>query len=233
PGYEINGNFATRTAEGHPIGSFYGYKVKGVYQRTEDIPAKLFESGVRPGYLMYEDLNKDGNITQDDRTFLGAPIPKVLLGANFGLEYKGFDFSMQISSQLGNKILNAKRMNRLIFPEANYDMNFFNNRWTGANTSNKYPSAAAYNTDYVQQVNSFFVENGSFFSIQNIQLGYTFRKIPHLQKLRLYMTAQNPVMAFGYNGFTTQIGGSPIATGIDTNAYPLQRIWSFGVSIVY
>lgn len=233
PGAEINGIFSTRTQVGEPIGSFYGYKIEGVYQTASEIPADLAASGVKPGYFKYKDVNKDGSINENDRTFLGSPIPKVLLGANLGLEYKGFDASIQFTAQLGNKILNAKRMNRIVFADANYDTNFFDNRWTGANTTNKYPSAQAYNASITQQANSFFVENGSYFSIQNITLGYSFTKIPHIQKLRVYATAQNPLMTFKYNGFTTQIGGSPIASGIDTSVYPMQSIWSLGFAISY
>ncbi|MEG1615357.1 MAG: TonB-dependent receptor [Bacteroidales bacterium] len=233
PGAEINGIFSTRTQVGEPIGSFYGYKIEGVYQTASEIPADLAASGVKPGYFKYKDVNNDGSINENDRTFLGSPIPKVLLGANLGLEYKGFDASIQFTAQLGNKILNAKRMNRIVFSDANYDTNFFDNRWTGANTTNKYPSAQAYNASITQQANSFFVENGSYFSIQNITLGYSFTKIPHIQKLRVYATAQNPLMTFKYNGFTTQIGGSPIASGIDTSVYPMQSIWSLGFAISY
>ncbi|MEG0993585.1 MAG: TonB-dependent receptor [Bacteroidales bacterium] len=234
PGASINGTFATLTKVGHPIGSFYGYKVEGVYQTDEEIPQAIYNSGVRAGYLKYADLNGDGQISEkDDRTFLGSPIPKVILGANLGVEYKNWDFSMQFTSQLGNKILNAKRMNRSVFPVGNYDENFFKNRWTGKGSTNSYPSTVAYNASITQKPNSFFVENGSYFTIQNIQLGYTFRTIPFIQKLRLYVTAQNPVMAFSYNGFTTQFGGSPIETGIDNTVYPLQSIWTFGFSVTY
>lgn len=234
PGASINGLFATLTKEGHPIGSFYGYKVEGVYQSDDEIPTALYNSGVRAGYLKYADLNNDGQITdKDDRTFLGSPIPKMILGANFGLEYKNWDFSIQFTAQLGNKILNAKRMNRTTFPSANYDESFVKNRWTGAGSTNSYPSAVAYNAIITQKPNSFFVENGSYFSIQNIQLGYTFRKLPIIQKLRIYATAQNPVMAFSYNGFTTQFAGSPIATGIDNTVYPMQSIWTLGFSVTY
>lgn len=222
PGGVINGISSTRTQVGHPIGSFYGYKIEGVQQTGSDA-----------GYFIYADTNNDGTVTDADRTFLGSPIPKVLLGANFGLEFKDFDFSIQFTSQFGNKILNAKRMNRLVFSDANYDTDFYDHRWTTTGSTNKYPSAKAYNASITQQSNSFFVEDGSFFNIQNIQLGYTFRKIPHLQKLRIYATAQNPVMYFKYNGFTTQIGGSPIATGIDQSVYPMQSIWSLGFSVNY
>lgn len=234
PGGQIGQYYATLTKKGHPIGSFYGYKVIGVYQSDNEVPANLAKNNeVKAGYFIYEDTNGDQVIDAKDRQFLGSPIPKVLLGANFGLEYKNWDFNIQFTSQLGNKIFNAKRMNRLNFSEGNYDLDFYKHRWTPSNPSNSYPSAVAFNAPVTQQPSSFFVENGSFFSIQNIQLGYTFKSIPHLQKLRLYLAAQNPLMTFKYNGFTTQIGGSPISSGIDTNVYPMQSIWSFGFSVTY
>lgn len=233
PGGKIGEFYTTLTKKGHPIGSFYGYKVIGVYNNTDVSSPVANEKDVKAGYFIYEDVNKDGKIDNNDRQFLGSPIPKVLLGANIALGYKNWDASIQFTSQLGNKIFNAKRMNRGNFGEGNYDKDFYKNRWTPTHPSNTYPSIEAYNASVTQQPNSFFVENGSYFNIQNIQFGYTFRTIPFLQKLRLYFTAQNPLMTFKYNGFTTQIGGSPISSGIDLNVYPMQAIWTFGFTATY
>ena len=82
------------------------------------------------------------------------------------------------------------------------------------------------------QSNSFFVEDGSMFRIQNVQLGYTFRNVFKDGRIRAYVSAQRPLTLFGYNGFTTEIGGSPIATGIDgSSVYPMQAIYSVGVNL--
>jgi hypothetical protein len=103
--------------------------------------------------------------------YLGSPTPWLIAGIDVGMNYKKFDFSISITSQVGNKILNAKRMNRDVFTDGNYDADFYENRWTPSNKSNKYPSAEAYNYSYTQQANDFFVENGFYVRIQNISAG--------------------------------------------------------------
>ncbi len=87
------------------------------------------------------------------------------------------------------------------------------------------------NKGYTLQCNSFFVEDGSHFRIQNIQLGYTFRFEKIVKSLRIYAAAQRPFTFFRYNGFTTEVGGSPIASGIDTSTYPMQVIYTLGAKI--
>jgi hypothetical protein len=140
-----------------------------------------------------------------------------------------FDLSMAIYGQVGNKILNAKRMNRDIFSDGNYDQDFVENRWTNDNHSETYPSAQAYNFSYTQQANDFFVEDGSFVRIQNIQIGFTTQSIKQVKMLRVYISAQRPYTFFTYNGFTPEIGGSPISAGVDNSVYPMQAIYSLGL----
>ena len=80
--------------------------------------------------------------------------------------------------------------------------------------------------------NDFFVEDASMFRIQNIQVGYTFREVFGKGSIRLYATAQRPLSLFGYNGFTTEIGGSPIESGIDgSSVYPMQSIYTIGLNL--
>ena len=132
---------------------------------------------------------------------------------------------------MGNKILNRKRMNRTIFPDANYDLDYYQNAWSPENKKGTYPSPEAYNTSFIQQCNEFFVEDGSFLRIQNVQVGYTFKNIPGVKSLRAYVSAQRPLSFFRYNGFTTEIGGSPIESGIDNSVYPMQSIYTIGANI--
>lgn len=138
---------------------------------------------------------------------------------------------MLLAAQVGNKILNAKRMNRDVFVDGNYDLDFYKNAWRSDAKSKKYPSPEAYNSSFIQQANTFFVEDGSYFRIQNIQAGYTFRKIKGMKNLRVYLSAQRPLTIFGYNGYTTEIGGSPIESGIDNSVYPMQAIYTLGLNL--
>jgi hypothetical protein len=121
-------------------------------------------------------------------------------------------------------------MNRDVFADGNYDLNFYNNAWRPDRKSNSYPSAEAYNNGFIQQANSFFVEGASYFRIQNVQIGYNFdKKVLGTQSLRIYVSAQRPFTYFRYNGFTPEVGGSPIESGIDRSVYPMQAVYAVGL----
>jgi TonB-linked SusC/RagA family outer membrane protein len=230
PGASVRGNFTTRTAVGHPIGAFYGYEIAGVYaSESEALLDPVDQTIKNAGFFRYKDQNNDQVIDEDDKVYLGSSIPWLISGIDAGFTFRSFDLSISFMGQLGNKILNAKRMNRDVFTDGNYDKDFYENRWTENNHSNEYPSAAAYNYSFIQQANDFFVENGSFIRIQNIQAGYTTEKISFIPRLRVYISAQRPFTLFRYNGFSPEVSGSPIASGVDNSVYPLQAVYSVGL----
>lgn len=232
PGAQINGQYFTRTQVGYAIGTFWGYEVDGVYEsEVAALKDPVSQTIKDAGYFKYKDQNGDNKITEDDMVNLGSAIPPLMLGLNFGFDIKGFDFSISFASQVGNKILNQKRLNRSVFPDSNYDLDYYKHAWTPNNRNTNYPSPEALNNSYTQQCNSFFIEDGSFFRIQNIQLGYNVTQIPHVKNLRIYLSAQNPLSLFRYNGFTTEIGGSPIAAGVDNSVYPSASTYTFGLNI--
>jgi hypothetical protein len=160
-------------------------------------------------------------------------VPVLTGGLEFGFLWKSLDFSVGFYTQIGNKVLNAKRMNRDVFTDGNYDLDFYQNAWRPDRPSQTYPSAAAYNTAFIQQANSFFVEDASYFRVQNIQLGYTFRNLGWVNSVRVSLTAQRPFTFFRYNGFTPEVGGSPIASGVDTSTYPMQGIYTLGLRMSF
>ncbi len=232
PGAAVNGVYSTSTRVGYPIGAFWGYKIDGIYTSEKDALMDPVTQTIKDaGFFKYKDIDGNNEINDKDRTFLGAPIPWLILGLNASMTWRGWDASMLLNAQIGNKILNRKRMNRSVFPEGNYDLDFYNHRWTKENKETNYPSAEAYGTNFIQQSNEFFVEDGSFFRIQNVQVGYTFKNIPGVKSLRAYLSAQRPLSLFGYHGFTTEIGGSPIESGIDSSVYPMQSIWTAGINL--
>ena len=232
PGAAVNGVYSTTTRVGYPIGAFWGYKIDGVYaSEKEALQDPVSQTIKEAGFFKYKDINGDNVIDNDDRTYLGSPIPWLIMGLSANASWKNWDASVLLNVQIGNKILNRKRMNRSVFPEGNYDLDFYKNRWTSDNKSDKYPSADAYGTNFVQQSNDFFVEDGSYFRIQNIQIGYTFKDIKGIKSARVYLAAQRPLSLFRYNGFTTEIGGSPTETGIDSSVYPMQSIWTVGANL--
>jgi len=234
PSGYVRGNYTKRTEVGHPIGAFYGYEIDGVYaSEIEALRDPVSQAIKDKGFFKYKDQNNDKIINEKDKVYLGSATPWLISGIDFGTNYKQFDFSLSLQGQIGNKILNAKRMNRDIFADGNYDVDFYDNRWTTTNKSDKYPSAEAYNYSYTQQSNDFFVEDGSYIRIQNVQIGYTANKIKYIKNLRVYASAQRPYTLFSYNGFTPEIGGSPIESGIDNSVYPMQAIYTIGIKLTY
>jgi len=232
PGASVRGNYATRTAVGHAIGSFYGYEIEKVYaSESEALQDPISQDYKFGGYFKYKNQNGDDVIDEKDKVYLGSPIPWLMSGIDFGMNYRKFDASVSFQGQFGNKVLNAKRMNRDVFADGNYDLDFYENRWTNSNRNTEYPSSEAYNTSFVQQANNFFVEDASYIRIQNIQLGYTINEIKGVKSLRVYLSAQRPFTFFTYKGFTPEVGGSPISNGIDTSVYPMQAIYSVGLKM--
>jgi TonB-linked SusC/RagA family outer membrane protein len=235
----FNGALATYTQEGHPVGEFYVLEVDGIFQNFGEVNSYTDADGnvimpdAVPGDFRFVDQNEDGIIDDNDRIPYGSYTPKVLYAFSIGVSYGQFDFSMEMNGVGGNKIYNAKRVNR--FGNENYDADFAINRWHGDGTSSTYPSA-----DLAGGKNAFpstfFVESGAYFKIRNIQLGYT---IPEsvtdrisFESLRIYVSAQNPLTVFSYNGFSPEVpGGKPTTAGMDYGVYPLSRIISAGITL--
>ncbi len=232
PGASIRGNFTTRTQIGEAIGSFYGYEIASVYQTESEALRDPVSQAIKDkGYFKYKDQNNDNIIDENDKVFLGSPIPWLYAGIDLGVTHKNFDIGLTLQGQLGNKILNAKRMNRDIFVDGNYDLDYYTNAYRSDQKSSTYPSPEAYNSSFIQQANDFFVEDGSYIRIQNTQVGYTIKSISFIPQIRIYLSAQRPFTFFGYNGFTPEVGGSPISSGVDNTLYPMQAIYSVGVKM--
>ncbi len=228
----INGEVATLTEIGGPIGAFYGYRVAGVYQNAEDVARYPNQGLVRPGDLRFEDVNGDGLISPDDRTYLGSPIPNLIFGFNVGFDIAGFDFSADFNGVRGNKILNAKRMFRG-FGIPNFEADFLN-RWTGPGTSDSRPRTT--NGGYPNySVSDFFLEDGSFMRLRSLQVGYSFPKSllakARLSNLRLYLSGNNVLLWTKYSGYSPEIGSENVLqVGIDGGIYPTARTFLVGLN---
>lgn len=252
--YQLGGNFATlkntvqdlggqpfldagtaefrqRSIVDEPLFAFYGREVIGVYQNDAEIQADpvAVANNLVPGDLKFRDINGDGNITDDDRTVLGSFLPSYSFGVNLGFEYKGFDFTASGLGQGGNKILNRKRGEIIFTNDTNIDRDFAINRWHGEGTSNSYPSAAGIRKGWNQRLSDFFVEDGDFFRIQNLTLGYTINKGGErkgIPQTRIYITAEKPLTVFNYNGFNPEV-----PDGVDNQTYPVPAVYTMGVNI--
>ena len=224
--------FRQRSIEGQPIFAFFGREIAGVYQNQDQIDADpvALANGLVPGDFKYKENGGDPNtIDDDDRVVLGSFLPNYTFGVNIGFNYKDFDFNIVGSGQGGNKILNRKRMEVIFTSDTNWDRDFAVNRWRGEGTTNSYPSAAAVRKGWNQRLNDYYIEDGDYFRIQNISLGYTINRNgenANLPKIRVYVTAERPLTVFKYNGFNPEV-----ANGVDNQTYPIPAVYTVGVNI--
>jgi len=230
-----NGNLATRTVVGEPIGEFYGYKVTGVFQTQAQVDGSPQKgTNTQPGDFIYQDTNHDGSIDTKDRVVIGNPNPKISYGFNTSFTYKQFDLALDMQGVADVDVYNANIGYR--FGGENFTQDFYEHRWHGAGTSNTYPSTNV-GANNNSKPNSFFVESGAYFRVRNAQLGYTFPGLSlkkyGIQKLRIYANAQNAINIFGYKGFTPEIGGAALGRGIDADVYPLFATYNLGVNVTF
>jgi TonB-linked SusC/RagA family outer membrane protein len=228
------GALSTRTVVGQPIGQYFGYQVAGVFQNQSQITGSP-QATAKPGDFIFVDQNKDGVIDGKDRIPLGNPNAKTSYGINTNWYFKSFDLTLDFQGVAGVEVYNANLGYR--FGNENWSKDFFDNRWHGDGTSNTYPSVnIGGGTNYLP--NSFYVEDGSYFRVRTIQLGYTlplkYADKIKAKSLRAYFNAQNAFNFFDYRGFSPEIsGGSPTSRGIDVNVYPLSATYNFGVNVSF
>jgi TonB-dependent starch-binding outer membrane protein SusC len=224
--------FRQRSIVGEPMLAFFGWETDGVYQSEEQIQADpiAVANALVPGDFKYKDLNSDGIIDAKDRKVLGSYFPTLTYGASLGASYKNFEVSVNIMGQQGNKILNRKRGEIIWTPDGNMDADLSKNRWHGEGTSNKYPSSAGLRKGWNQKMSNYFVEDGSFFRIQNVQLAYNIRNSElfngKMPDTRITLTADRPLTVFDYNGFNPEV-----ADGIDSQTYPIPAVYTVGLNV--
>jgi len=227
-------SFTTKTEPGHPIGAFYGYKVDGVYQTQEEIDNTPSMPNVEPGDLNFADVDGDGDIDADDRTYIGSPIPDLTYGVNLSASYKGFDISATLNGQMGSEIFNAKKSVR--FGLENFETSYLD-RWTGEGTSNSEPRIGNPGHNWFT-ASEWLLEDADFLKLRNVQVGYTMpqsiTRPLNMEKLRVYANGTNLVTFTGYSGYTPEISGSSvISDSIDDGIYPIARTVTFGVDLTF
>lgn len=239
--YEIN-----RTQVGQAYNSFYGLKTNGVFQTQAEVNAYTSSGGTviqpnaKPGDFRWKDLNDDGVIDGNDRTFLGTSLPKYTYGFTLNLDYKGFDLLVFGQGAGGNKIYQGLR--RLDIINANYSTDVLN-RWTGPGSTNSYPRVTTDDTNKnFSNPSDFNLEKGDFFRFKTIQLGYSLPKewiqSIALQRVRLYLTGENMFTITKYSGFDPEIGGPTTAgqdnvQGVDRGYYPQAKSYMLGVNLQF
>lgn len=264
----------TRTAVGQPIGQFYVYKVIGRFEKASDFYYKNSEGKVVPvalpegmsigknsvwiGDYIFEDINGNGVINEQDRTYIGNPNPKFTYGIGNSFSYKGFDLNVYLSGSYGNDVVNWMRT-ALENPRENTNLlksaldyaklelidpngpdDYRNIRIVGGDPymPRMANSSASNASNY--RFSDRFVEDGSYLRIQSISLGYTFPRKwiskMKLQNLRLYCNLQNVYTFTKYKGYDPEIGSDnqdALLTGFDNYRYPSPRIYTFGLNVTF
>jgi TonB-linked SusC/RagA family outer membrane protein len=253
--YAINGNIATlanevkklhpnlpsiigqvsRTEVGHSLNEFYGYKMVGIYQNQSEVNSYLHGSAnnvEKPGDIKFADLNGDGLINDNDRTYLGSNIPKLTYGLNLNGSFKGFDLSVLFQGVQGIDKFN--QLKQII----DYDTRPFNHTtavlgsWNGEGSSNTIPRMS-FTDNGSSKVSSIFVEDASYIRLKNVELGYSFTdalkklKLP-IQSVRLYVSGQNLWTKTDYTGLDPET-----VDAIDYGTYPQSRAFLFGVNVKF
>ena len=250
--YAVNANFATvsnnvdkldpnlpniygqvsKTEAGHPLNSFYGFKMTGIYQNQNEIDGYLTgapHGDIKPGDIKFNDLNGDGIINDNDRTYIGNPNPRLNYGANLSASYKDFDLSVLLQGVSGVEKYND--LKKII----DYDTRPFNhttatlNAWHGEGTSNTIPRST-FTDNGSSKVSSIFVEDASYFRLKNIEIGYTVnmpgRAKSVFQNVRLFVSAQNLVTVTNYTGLDPEAYNM-----FDQGTYPQSKAFLFGINI--
>lgn len=236
----------SRMEAGFPMGYFYGYQTAGVFQNQAEIDnAAVGDIAPQPGDLKYVDQltvdtnddgvmdAADGVITLDDKVDIGNPLPDATMGLNISLDYKNFDFAAYAFASVGNDIVRNYENNNILTNSAIYRLN----RWTGEGTSNTSPRVTGGATPNLL-FSDFYVEDGSFIRLQNVQLGYTFSDTAlegsNISKLRIYVSASNLLTLTKYNGFDpTASSGAPLGGGIDQGFYPSAKTFLLGLNLKF
>ncbi|HLR26437.1 MAG TPA: TonB-dependent receptor [Fodinibius sp.] len=245
----------SRTEVGHPIASFYGYQTDGLFQNWDEVynhaaqnqdpdggrNEATAQNFTAPGDIRYKDLNDDGVINAQDRTYIGSPWPDLTYGLSSNFRYQNVDMSFTLSGSYGNEIYAGWKTWTNASSFFNYYAPDMLNSWDGEGSSNSVPRMNGSDPNANIRVSDRFVEDGSYVKLKNIQLGYT---LPQsllnkwdFQRIRIYVSAQNLFTITNYDGMDPEVGmntqeGS-LDVGIDRGIYPQPRTITAGLNVSF
>jgi len=227
---------------GEPIGSFYGYIADGMFQDAADVAAHATQPGAAPGRLKFRDVSGDGKITLDDRAIIGSPHPSFTGGLDLGARRGSFDLNATFFGSFGNDIFeNQKEF--YIFREfdANVRKDLLENSWTETNKNAKYPKLDV-NDLYSHALSSFYIEDGSYIRLRNLQLGYNVPSsmMRWLNATRIYIQGENLFTITDYPGLDPALPAANVSgpagdirdqyRGVDRGSYPSNRVIAIGIN---
>jgi TonB-linked SusC/RagA family outer membrane protein len=232
------GGGVVRNVVGQPLSTFYGYKVVGLFQSADDVNKSPSQVGAAPGRFKYADVNGDGAITTSDRTYIGNPNPDFTYGINVRLTYTNFDLEALFYGVSGGEVLNFTKWFTDFYPSfAGISKSTrVLNSWTPTNTNTDIPIFEnVSNTSTNGELNSYYVEKGSYFRLRSIKLGYNLPanmlRSVKLEKLRFFVQATNLFTISNYTGTDPQVSGVDTNFGVDVGNYPVNKQLLFGFSL--
>lgn len=240
PGHLVGISGSTQILrEGYPVGSFWGFEYDGVYQDGDTfIPGAGFEQSA--GGEKFRDISGDGNLNSADQAIIGNPNPKFTWGFTNDFSWKNFDLNIFFQGSQGNDVLSYTLLELETLSGFNNSTIRALDRWTPTNTDTDVPKAFSGRS---QRVSSRWVYDGSYVRLKNIALGYTLPSVVleklAIQKLRVYVSAQNILTFTNYPGIDPEVnyssGGSGSASnqnlGLDYGSYPNTKSFTVGLSI--
>lgn len=252
------GQALTYTKAGLPFGQFYGYKVEGIYASEDEINKHPQQPGKRAnvGDLIFKDVNGDGIINDLDRTIIGNPYPKLSFGINTNFAWKGFDLALLFNGVTGVDVFNGVApYSESIWSDGNTTRKVFKASYLGTNKLTKQPRIGVLSPDGLSYApdpngnytiaNSYFVEDGSYVKLKNVQLGYNFStrllQRAHIKNARVYVMGNNLFTLTKYSGVDPELGSQDLSTNGGTTSrgidgpykYPSVKIYSFGLNLTF
>lgn len=243
---QIYGNFrsisTTILKPGESFGSFYGYKVEGVYKDAADVSnsANYADGKARPGGLKYQDVNYDGIINDEDRTIIGNPHPDFVYSLGINTAYKNWDLSMFFYGSQGNDVFDMTRYFTDFSVFTGSKSARLLDAWSPTNTDSNIPSLTSNASAFEYATSSYFVQDASFLKLKNLQIGYNlpvqivFGSSTAITKLRMYVGVTNLFTITKYDGLDPEVTATPSdypAIGVDLGVYPQSRQFLFGLSL--
>ncbi|MHA8079328.1 SusC/RagA family TonB-linked outer membrane protein [Aquirufa antheringensis] len=241
-GGAFRGITPVRMEVGRSLSSFYGYQVIGYFNSAAEVAAAPAQDGKGLGRFRYADINGDGKITTDDRTFLGSPVPTYTGGINVGLTYKDFEFATYLYASAGNKIWNQSKWFTDFFGtfEGSGKGERAKQSWTPelGNSAAAPIWESASNMSTSAAANSWYVENGDYLRIQNVSLGYNIPKAYTsklgIKRAKFTLSANNILTLTKYKGLDPGVGGAAdTGFGIDVGNYPVTRSFNASINLTF
>lgn len=242
-GEPINGS-GSRTEVGGEIGQIYGYVTDGIFQSEEEVNDHAFQAPeTAPGDIRFKDLDGNGQITSEDRTYLGSAIPDFYFGFNTRLNYRSWDLTMSFQGNYGNKIINwvresVERMHEM----DNYSTDMLDH-WTEDNRDTDVPRPIIGDPNFNHRMSNRWVEDGSYVKLQNLVIGYTlsdsFLNSVNINNLRIYARGQNLLILTKYSGYDPELGpggfnnanDALFSRAADSGSFPQPRVLMLGLQL--